>query len=220
MPRPRPPYLHRERTRHGSFIWYVRREHGPRIRLRASFNSQEFWAEYRAALGGAPAPSASRKAKPHTLAWAIERYRASSAWAQLAPATRRQRENIYRAVAKTGGADALGDIDQDAIIDGRDRRAATPHSANNFLKAMRGFFGWAASKEGKLVTTDPTKGVALLKGRNDDVGFHTWTEEELARFEAKWPVGTRERLAFDILLYTGLRRGDAVVLGKQHVREA
>ena len=28
----------------------------------------------------------------------------------------------------------------------------------------------------------------------------------LERFEARWPVGTRERLAFDLLLYTGLRR--------------
>ncbi|WP_367399424.1 MULTISPECIES: tyrosine-type recombinase/integrase [Methylorubrum] len=48
--------------------------------------------------------------------------------------------------------------------------------------------------------------------------FHTWTEEEVARFEAHWPVGTRERLALDILLYTGLRRGDAARLGRPHVR--
>jgi integrase len=33
------------------------------------------------------------------------------------------------------------------------------------------------------------------------------------------PLGTRERLAFAILLYTGRRRGDAAVLGRQHVRE-
>ena len=50
-------------------------------------------------------------------------------------------------------------------------------------------------------------------------GFHTWTQEELDRFEAHWPTGTRERLAFDLLLYTGLRRGDAVRVGLQHVRD-
>jgi integrase len=59
--------------------------------------------------------------------------------------------------------------------------------------------------------------VKLLAGPNGDVGFHAWTEAEFARFEARWPLGTRERLAFDILLYTGLRRGDAVRLGRQHV---
>ena len=49
--------------------------------------------------------------------------------------------------------------------------------------------------------------------------FHTWTKEELACFEAHWPVGTRECLALDILLYTGLRRGDAARLGRPHVRD-
>jgi len=37
-------------------------------------------------------------------------------------------------------------------------------------------------------------------------------------FEARWPIGTRERLALTILLYTGLRRGDAVSLGASTLR--
>jgi site-specific recombinase XerD len=197
VPRPRPPHLHCERNRHGDRVWYVRRDHGQRIRLRAEYASPEFWAEYRAALEGAPL--ASTKTKPHTLAWTLERYRASSAWAQLASATRKQRENIYRAITLSAGAESLADIDQAAIVDGRERRASTPHSANNFLKAMRGFFAWATG-DGNLVKVNPTKDVALLKGKNDEAGFHTWSEEEVSRFEATWPTGTRERLAFDILL--------------------
>lgn len=51
------------------------------------------------------------------------------------------------------------------------------------------------------------------------MGFHTWTEDEVSAFEAKRPVGTRQRLALDLLLYTGLRRGDVVRLGRQHVRD-
>ena len=50
-------------------------------------------------------------------------------------------------------------------------------------------------------------------------GFHAWTEAEIDAFEARWPIGTRERLAFAILLYTGLRRGDAAILGRQHVSD-
>jgi len=42
-------------------------------------------------------------------------------------------------------------------------------------------------------------------------------EEEIARYEARWSLGTRERLSLDLLLYTGLARGDVVRLGKQHV---
>lgn len=217
MPRPRPPHLHREVTRHGQVIWYVRREHGARVRLRADYNTAEFWEAYRAALSGTAPVVRSRAPRAQTLAWAIERYRSGSAWAELAPATRKQRENIYRAVIEAAGDERLADIDQAVIRDGRERRAPTPHSANNFLKAMRGLFAWAVEFEHAAV--DPTKGVKLLKGRNDDVGFHTWTEAELALFEASWPIGTRERLAFDVLLYTGLRRGDAVKLGRQHVRD-
>ena len=33
------------------------------------------------------------------------------------------------------------------------------------------------------------------------------------------PIGTRERLAFDIMLWTGLRRGDAARVGPQHVKD-
>jgi len=215
MPRPRPPHLHREETRHGAVAWYVRKGHGSRIRIKTEYGSVEFWSEYRAALEGAPKPSKATKA--NTLGWALDRYRNGSAWAALANATRRQRENIYRAVIKTAGAVPLKEITAEVIRAGRERRAATPHAANNFLKAMRGFFAWAVDE--KLITVDPSKGIKLLAGANDADGFHAWTQEELDRFEARWPVGTRERLAFDILLYTGLRRGDAVRVGRQHERD-
>jgi integrase len=212
----RPPYLHREKSRHGVVAWYVRREHGARIRIRGGFDSPEFWAEYRSALEGAPI--ASKAPKSQTLEWAIDRYRDGSQWSGYSVATRRQHEAIFHNVIATAGTELLSRITAATIVAGRERRAATPHSANNFLKAMRGFFKWAAG-DGKLVAVDPTRGVRLLKGANDDVGFHTWTEEEVERFEARWPLGTRERLAFDILLYTGFRRGDAVRLGRQHVRD-
>lgn len=215
MPRPRPPHLHREKNRHGDFVWYVRREHGKRTRLRATYGSQEFWAEYRAALEGAPV--ALKAVKPQTLAWAIERYRSHSTWNAFALATRRQRDNIFKAVAKTAGGTALADITSSVIKAGKERRSTHPHAANNFLKTMRGLFGWAV--EAGYVAIDPTKGVKLLKGKNDKVGFHTWTEAEVERFEQRWPIGTRERLAMDLLLYTGLRRGDVVRLGRQHVRD-
>ncbi len=41
---------------------------------------------------------------------------------------------------------------------------------------------------------------------------HSWTEEELTAFENKWPLGTRERLAYDLLLYTAQRGSDVIAL--------
>lgn len=49
-------------------------------------------------------------------------------------------------------------------------------------------------------------------------GFHSWTEGEIARFQERHALGTKARLALEIMLWTGLRRGDAVKLGPQHVR--
>ena len=100
MPRPRPPYLSREVTRHGRGVWYVRRN-GKRIRLRADFGTPDFEAEYQAALAGNPL--GSNAPGEGTLAWLIERYRETTAWSHLSMATRRQRENIFLHVLETAG---------------------------------------------------------------------------------------------------------------------
>ena len=74
MPRPRPPHLHRETTRHGRATWYVRIGKGPRIRLRAEFGSPEFKAEYQAAIGGEKPAGKLTTARAGSLQWLIERY--------------------------------------------------------------------------------------------------------------------------------------------------
>src|SRR6476620_7064443 len=104
MPRPRPPHLHREITRHGKAAWYVRVGRGPRIRLKAEFGTQDFDAEYRAALAGSPC---QKKAAPSTstLAWLIARYRETAAWTVLSASTRRRRDNIFAGVSETAGTE-------------------------------------------------------------------------------------------------------------------
>ena len=86
MPRPRPPHLHREATRHGKPVWYVRVGKGPRIR--AEFGTADFDAEYQAAVTGSARPV--KGAPPTgTLAWLMARYRETAAWSALSAATRR-----------------------------------------------------------------------------------------------------------------------------------
>ena len=47
---------------------------------------------------------------------------------------------------------------------------------------------------------------------------HTWTDAQLETYENRWPLGTRERLAFDVLLYTAQRVGDAVRMQRSDIR--
>ena len=214
MPRPRPPYLQRHVTQHGRVVWYVRIGRGPRTRIRAPFGTPEFDAEYQAALAGNPRPRKTG-AEAGSLAWLIERYRETIAWTDLSLATRRNRENHSRRVIEKAGLQPTRNITSAVITKGRDSRAATPAQARNFLDAMRGLFKWA--KEAKHVASDPTVGVKNPKRRKGP-GFPVWTEEDAATYDKRWPIGTKERVWRDVLFYTGLRRGDAVKLGRQHVR--
>jgi hypothetical protein len=214
MPRPRPPHLHRETTRHDRTVWYVRVDKGPRIRLRSAYGTDEFRLEYEAAIAGRPL--VKTKAALGTLAWLYERYRETTVWTELSLATRRQRENIFKHVMAKAGHEPFARITTASMVKSRDARKETPAQARNFLDAMRGLFRWAL--EAEHVKIDPTTGVANPK-RKKGGGFLIWTEEEVARYEGRWPIGTRQRVWLDVLLYTGLRRGDAVRIGRPHCRD-
>ena len=214
MPRPRPPHLVREINRHGTPVWYVRLGHGPRIRLRAQFGTAEFNAEYQAALQGEVTAAKPTKFAAGTLSWMIDRYRESAAWANLSLATRRQRENIFHHIVKTAGHERIARVTRKVVVAGRDRRRNTPNAARHFVQTMRGLFQWAV--EADLAADDPTRGVKVPRPTTD--GHKPWTQDWCDRFEAHWKLGTRPRLAYDVLLYTGLRRGDAVRLGRPHVK--
>ena len=218
MTRPRPPYLHRVTTRHGKMVWYVRPGVGARkrIRLRSDFGTEEFRLEYQAALAGQPRQEAKGAPQTGTLAWLIDRYREVGAWTALSRATRRQRENIFKHVLESAGDKPFSSITRATIMAGIERRSKTPAQARNFLKTMHGLFNWAA--KANHVKGDPTVGVEnpyKSKGQ----GFIAWTESDVLAYERRWPIGTRQRIWLDVLLYTGLRRGDAVRFGRQHVKD-
>ena len=122
---------------------------------------------------------------------------------------------MFAHVLETAGTQPFAKITTAAIMAGRDRRAATPSQARHFLDAMRGLFRWAI--KARLIKVDPTAGVDDPPRPKSD-GFAAWTEEHVTAYEQRWPIGTRQRVWLDVLLYTGLRRGDAVRFGRQHVR--
>lgn len=196
--------------------WYVWKRPGRKIRIRGDYGSPEFMSAYQEAVSGANRPDEQKsKVGPETLSWLFARYQKTTAWTQLSMATKRQRENIAKHVLDTAGTWKYRDILRTDIISGLDKRRHTPSAANNFLATMKGLFSWA--NEAGLIDTDPTLNLKHVS-RPKTGGFHQWTEDEIQKFEAYWPVGTRERLALALLVYTGLRRGDAARLGRQHIK--
>ena len=211
MPRPRPPHLHKETSRHGKTVWYVREGKGPRIRIKAAYGTLEFDEAYQDALNG-KSPRPADKAVKGSLEWLWMLYRQTGAWTELSLATRKQRENIMRGVLKTGGNQPLSKITSKAIDQGIERRKA--FAGRHFLDTMRGMFKWAVGAQ--HISADPTMGKKVRKPKTR--GFPEWTEEELEQYERYWPLGTRERVMFGVFCFTGLRRGDAARLGRQHIR--
>ncbi len=101
-----------------------------------------------------------------------------------------------------------------SILRWRDSKADRPEAANSLIKALRQLFAFAI--EYRLATKNPAKDVRYLKGNSE--GFHSWSEEEIGRFEAHHQAGSTARLALALLLHTGQRRSDVVLFGRQHVR--
>lgn len=213
MSRPRPPYLHRVVTRHGKTVWYCWRRPGPKIRIRGDYGSKEFLAAYRAALYGELPTSKVRCDNAYSISALINSYTHSPVWARLSPATKRQRHNIFERLERISGEVNYRDIDTADIKRRRDELG--PGAAKHFVQTLRGLYQWA--KEQGIVDHDPTEGVTVARPKTD--GFETWSEADISTYQEYWPIGQRERLWIEILLHTGLRRGDAVALGQQHIRD-
>ena len=214
MPKPRLPYVLIERTRHGRMVWYFRRGKGKRTRLKGVYGSDEFMASYNACLSGETPVYDRRRAQNGTMEWLIKQWQQSSDWSTKAEATRRQRENILLHAIQTSGQGDFAHITVADIVRGKEKRKETRFAANNFLKTMRALFSWAV--ENGHMKSNPAASVKMFP--KETPGFTPWTHDDVALYRKRWPVGTRERLAMELILSTGLRRGDAVLLGRQHIR--
>jgi integrase len=98
----------------------------------------------------------------------------------------------------------------------RDRKRDFPEAGNVRVKAIRRLFRWALDDEVPGVKSNPARDVSYLRGRPG--GFYSWTIDEVERYEKRHPIGSTARLALALLLYTGQRRSDIVLFGRQHVR--
>jgi integrase len=112
------------------------------------------------------------------------------------------------------GSKSIATIERNHVQAMVTAKGGTPSAACNFLKTFRAMIVFAIAAG--MRTDDPTIGVKRPKIKTD--GHRTWSEADIAAFEATHPIGTLPRVALALLLYTGQRRSDVVVMGRQHVR--
>lgn len=207
-------YVHRFTDRHGRERLYFRKPGHARKPLRGPLGSPEFLADYQAAVA-ASEPQKPRQPAAGTMDALCVSYLGSTAFGDLGASTQAvYRRIIDRIRASYGGLSVAG-LQRPHVARMIEKRAGTPAAANHLLRTLRALMKHAVAE--KMRPDDPTQGVARAKERGE--GAETWTEADIAAYEAQHPSGTRPRLALALLLYTGQRRSDVVRLGRHSMRE-
>ncbi len=211
----KPAYVSYYRDVRGKVRWRFRRVRFPESQTTETFGSEGWWAWYAAASNAQPIVVGAGRGKPGSIHALGVAYYASADFNGLRPTTQRTYKGIFDRYRDKYGANPVALLEPRHIRGQMDAMAATPAAANNMLKVLRAVMRFAVERG--FVRTDPTSGVRMLRYRSE--GFHTWTEAEVAAFETKWPVGSKERLGFDLLLYTAQRSGDVRQMTVHQVRD-
>lgn len=101
----------------------------------------------------------------------------------------------------------------DGWTDEKGRAHGGAFAAETARKQIHALFKYATKIEWR--SDNPMDHVGYRPKKTE--GFHSWTEAEIAQYRAHWPLGAKQRLALELMLWTGKRRSDAVTLGPQHV---
>lgn len=211
----KPAFVSSYRDRHRVLRWRFRRPGYPESQTRELFGSEAWWAWYAAADAATKLEIGASRTKPGSFNAVVVAYYASSDYRRLGKVTQVTYRNILDRFRTAAGDLPVAKMTSAHVRKWLDNRADRPAAANTLLKVLRAVMRFALDRG--MITVDPTFGVRPVKNQTD--GHHTWTEAEIAKYEAHWKLGTRERLAFDLLLYTAQRSGDVRQMGRQHVHD-
>ena len=207
-------YIKAFKDRHGVQRYYLRRRGFKAVAL-PNPSSPAFLDAYKAALAATEPVLPTSRVIPGSFEALTRSYLASPHFTNtLGSSTQAVYRRIINTLVKRVGASAVATLQPGQVRKMIADRSTTPAAANHILRTMRALMAHAVEHDYR--PDDPTIGVKRLKEVGE--GATTWSEEDIATFEAHWPIGSRPRLALALLIYTGQRRSDVVRMGHQHVR--
>lgn len=213
-----PKYVSGFLDRHGKERVRFRRKGFADYYFQAAFGTPAFMQEYRSCLDGvatSPVVPGAERAIPGSFDALIASYYRTADWLSPSDATRANRYRVIEHYRREHGHRKVADLQPVHVIAILGKKAATPNAANMLRKQLLRLMDFAVIL--KIRTDNPVRVTKPYKIKTD--GFHTWTEDEIAQFEARHPLGTKARLALALMLWTGQRRSDAIRMGRQHVRK-
>lgn len=204
-------HVYRSRDRQGRDRYLLRLPGRKAVTIKGAYGSPEFMANYQDAIEPVERIHVPNGA-PGTIAALVPLFFGSDKFTSKKPSTQRSRRSVLERFAENHGdkrVDNLRPRHVQAMVD-----AKGPNAARHFLIAVRLLMAFAISIG--WCRENPTKGVTRAQIKTP--GYATWAEEDIEAFYAAYPIGTRERLALELLLWTGQRRGDVVRMGRQLIR--
>ncbi len=216
MPRKLPLNVERNRVKGYTYLSF-RIDKGPRIRLPDDPTSQEFREAYAAAMAGETAAKPTiKKDAPGTIGALIASYKASGAYTGLSETSKVGYSSRLEQIRVDHGRRAVAGLTKDRIQSFiLDPLADRPGAALDTLKKLRILIAHAIDKGG--LQHDPSAGIKRPKGGKE---IRAWTDRELAAFERRWPIGTKQRTAYALMLNMGTARIDTHLLTWNQVDEA
>lgn len=206
-------YVKAFKDRHGRLRCYYRRPGWPSIALPGLPGSKAFAEAYEAAAKHGVVPKAERLI-PGTFAAVIATYYDSARFGGLEDSTKTTYRRALDKFKETWGKVPVSEFTPAICDEVMDAFGAKSGARDNLRKPLRLVLKAAVRQQ--LIAVSPMDGVRL--NRAPIKGFTPWSEDDIAKYEAKWPPGTRQRLALALLLYTVQRRSDVVVMGRQHTK--
>ena len=211
------PFLYRDVDRQNAIRWRLRAPGRPTVTIKGQYGSPEFAANYRAAMEGEARPNVpvGIPCERGSLRALARDHLASADFIALAPETQRKRRDMIERLVDRHGDKPVARLEHKHVRAIMDEYATKPGVAINMLSAIKVLVARAVA-DGTL-KHDPTIGIKRPKLSKE--GWHSWEDDEIAKYEAHHPVGSQARLALALALYTGQREADVIRMGKQHVRD-
>lgn len=207
------PYVQAFTDRHGKTRFYYRRAGFKRVSLPGEPGSVEFAVAYEKAGKGQIVREAVEG--PRSIGAAIAAYYASNDFKVLKASSQKTYRAVLERFRKEHGKRAIAGATVRRLKAILNLIASdTPSAALVLRKRLLPVFDLAVDED--WIAANPLKSIRLTTPDSD--GHRAWDDDDLAQFAAFWKSGTRERLAFALLLDTGQRRSDVVGLGRQHWR--
>jgi integrase len=144
----------------------------------------------------------------------INEYYGSRPFLNLKPSSRQIYRYVLEPLAKAHGHRLVRDMRADKISKIiQDIGETKPGMANLTKSVLQKMMKYAVKM--KWRADNPVLGIEPFKRGT----HHTWTEGDLKTFEIRWPLGTRQRLSYALLLYTGQRVGDVAKMNRADIVE-